>query len=210
MGLALLGEPMAGVQSAAMTFLTPAGNARQPEQQLGVAPMLAELMGRGAGGLSSRPHSDALDDLGVHGSLSNGNRHLRLGAVLVGDKLLDALPLLLDQALKPNLDASELEPSRDLCLQEIDALEDDPQARVMIDLRSRHYPTPLGRPGVGVREHLKAMTLRPHPRVLEKHHHARRLDPFRRRKHRLGSDRPMCRRTHPSMDRQLRRNKITR
>ena len=111
-GLTLLAEPMPGVQSAALTFLTPAGNARQPADQLGVANLLAEVIGRGAGGLASREHSDALDMLGVHRSTSAGNRHLRIGAALVGDKLHAALPLLLDQALRPNLDPAELEPSR--------------------------------------------------------------------------------------------------
>ncbi|XAM01673.1 pitrilysin family protein [Phycisphaeraceae bacterium D3-23] len=158
-GLELLAEPMPGVQSAAITFLTPAGNACQRADQLGVAPLLAEVMGRGADGLTSRQHSDALDDLGVHRSISNGNRHLRIGAVLVGDQLHDALPLLLNQALKPNLDPAELEPARDLCLQEIDALEDEPQSKVMIDLRGRHFPEPLGRPSVGQREHLEQLTL---------------------------------------------------
>ncbi|MFI4859279.1 MAG: M16 family metallopeptidase [Phycisphaerales bacterium JB063] len=158
-GLQLLAEPMTGVQSAAFTFLTPAGNACQPHDQLGVAPLLAEVIGRGAGGLTSRQHSDALDDLGVHRSISNGNRHLRIGAVLVGDQLHDTLPLLLDQALAPNLDPKELEPARDLCLQEIDALDDEPQSKVMIDLRSRHFPEPLGRPSVGKREHLEQITL---------------------------------------------------
>lgn len=158
-GLTLLAEPMPGVQSAAMTMLTPAGNARQPAEQLGVSALLAEMLGRGAGGKSSREHSDALDDLGVHRSISNGNRHLRLGAALVGDQLHDALPLLLDQARRPNFDEAELEPARDLCLQEIDALDDDPQGRVMINLRSRHFPDPFGRPGVGRREHLESLAL---------------------------------------------------
>lgn len=158
-GLQLLAEPMPGVQSAALTFLTPAGNGLQPADQLGVSNLLAEIVGRGAGGQTSRQHSEALDQLGVHRSTSAGNRHLRIGAALVGDKLLDALPLLLDQALRPNLEQSELEPARDLCLQEIDALDDEPQERVMLDLRARHFPDPLGRPGVGVREHLQALTL---------------------------------------------------
>lgn len=157
-GLELLAEPMPGVQSAALTFLTPAGNTRQPAEQLGITNLLAEAIGRGAGGLTSREHSDALDMLGVHRSTSAGNRHLRIGATLVGDKLHDALPLLLDQALRPNLDAKEFEPSRDLCLQEIDALDDEPQSRVMIDLRSRHFPEPFGRPTTGQREHLQALT----------------------------------------------------
>lgn len=158
-GLTLVAEHMIGVKSLAMSMLTPAGNARQLEDKQGVAPLLAEMIGRGAGGLSSRAFSEQLDTLGVHRSASSGSRHLRIGATMIGSKLDAALPLLLNQVLAPNLDAAELEPSRDLCLQEIDGLEDEPQQRVMIELRRRHFPAPLGRPSVGVREHLEALTL---------------------------------------------------
>lgn len=158
-GLTLAAEPMPGVRSLAMSLLTPAGVARQPEQQQGVAPLLAEMVGRGAGGLSSRAFNEALDKLGVHKSIHAGNRHFRFGATMVGDNLDQALPLLLDQVLSPNLDADELEPSRDLCLQEIAALDDDPQRRAMIELRQRHFPAPLGRPSDGLAEHIQALTL---------------------------------------------------
>ena len=158
-GLSLVAEPMIGVRSLAMALLTPAGVARQPESQQGVAPLLAELVGRGANGQSSREFNEALDTLGVHRSSSAGNRHLRFSATLVGDHLDAALPLLLSQALSPNLEEKELEPSRDLCLQEIAALDDDPQRRAMIALRQRHFPEPLGRPSDGEAEHLKALTL---------------------------------------------------
>ena len=158
-GLIVVAEPMAGVRSLAMTLMTPGGVARQPEGQQGVAPLLAELVGRGAGGRSSRDFNEALDTLGVHRSTSAGNQHLRFSATLVGDHLDAALPLLLSEALSPNFDANELEPSRDLCLQEIAALADDPQRRAMIALRQNHFPEPLGRPGDGVAEHLKALTL---------------------------------------------------
>ena len=157
-GLVLLAEPMPGVRSLAMSLLTPAGVCRQPDNQQGVATMLAELVGRGAGGQSSRAFNEALDTLGVHRSASAGNRHLRLSATLVGENLDAALPLLLSQALSPNLDADEFEPSRDLCLQEIAALEDDPQRRATIKLRERHFPEPLGRPTDGIAEHLQALT----------------------------------------------------
>lgn len=158
-GLTLVAEPMVGVRSLAMSLLTPAGVARQPETQQGVAPLLAELVTRGAGGQASRDFNEALDTLGVHRSASAGSRHLRLGATLVGEHLDAALPLLLSQAFSPNLDANEMEPARDLCLQEIAALEDDPQRRAMIALRQRHFPEPFGRPSDGVAEHLKALSL---------------------------------------------------
>ena len=77
----------------------------------------------------------------------------------MGENLHAALPLLLSQALAPNLDENELEPSRDLCLQEIAALEDDPQRRAMIALRQHHFPEPLGRPSDGIAEHIQSLKL---------------------------------------------------
>jgi predicted Zn-dependent peptidase len=158
-GLHVVAEPMAGVQSLAMTLLTPAGLAAQPAHAQGVAPILAEMICRGAGGLTSRQHVDALDTLGVQRSTDAQGRYLRLGATMIGSKVTAALPLLFDMLRAPALDEAELGPSVDLALQSIEALEDEPQRRAMLALRLRHYPEPVGRSPLGVREHLETLTI---------------------------------------------------
>ncbi len=158
-GLTLLAEPVAGAKSLAMTLLLPAGTAQEPEDRQGVAQVTAEMVLRGAGGLSAREHTDALERLGVSRDTSVQTRHTRLSATMIGDKLDEAVPLLLDIAIRPNLDATSLEPSRDLALQELDGLADEPQQRVMIELRRRLYPDPLGRATQGQRPALEALTL---------------------------------------------------
>ncbi|MFW6059361.1 MAG: M16 family metallopeptidase [Phycisphaeraceae bacterium] len=158
-GLTLLAEPVASAQSLSMTALIPAGLSAQRDDQLGSAPMLAEMVCRGAAGLSSREHSDALDQLGVDRSTSVDTHHLRLSATMIGAKREKALPLLLDMLRRPNLDEDALEPSRALCLQSIDALADEPQQRVMIELRRCHYPEPFNRSPLGQRDHLERITL---------------------------------------------------
>ena len=157
-GLHLLAEPMSGVASAAVTLLTPAGIEHEPDGQQGAAAVLSEMAGRGAGGRSAREHSEALDLLGVQRDTHAGTHHLRLAASLLGDKLDEALPLLLDMLLAPNLDEAQFEPSRDLCIQSIDALADEPQQRVMLKLRERHYPGRMGRSPLGKRADLEALT----------------------------------------------------
>src|SRR5437867_9013341 len=64
-GLVLVAEAMPGVQSAAFTFLLPAGAAFEPEDRGGAAAMLAEWIMRGAGDRDSRELLVALDNLGV-------------------------------------------------------------------------------------------------------------------------------------------------
>ncbi len=158
-GLILVAEAVPGVQSLAVAMLTPAGLAAEPAGKQGVGAMLAEMVGRGAGGMSAREHSDALDRLGVQRGTDVETHHLRFSATMIGSKLREALPLLLDMAYRPNLDEDQFEPSRDLCLQSIDSLDDEPQERSMLELRARHYADPLGRSPLGRREDLEAMTL---------------------------------------------------
>ena len=50
-------------------------------------------------------------------------------------------------------------PSVDLQLQSLESLADEPQRRVMLNLRRRHYPDPIGRAPLGVKEHLEALRL---------------------------------------------------
>lgn len=157
-GLTLLGEPMAAASSVAVTLMVPAGVAHQPEHLQGVAPVLADFVTRGAGGLSAREHSDALDRLGVQRSTDAQTRWFVTSGVMLGRNLRAGLPLLLDTALRPNLDDAAFEPCRDLAMQAIDALQDEPQQRAMLELRARHLPDPLGRSPMGVREQLAAMT----------------------------------------------------
>ena len=157
-GATLVAEPIAGVRSLAMTVLLPAGLIHEPEDRQGLAEIVAELVCRGAGGRSAREHSDALDRLGVHRSTAAAARHLQLAATMVGDKLDQALPLLVDMIRRPNLDDTAFGPSRDLALQSLAALEDDPQQRVMVNLNRRHYPRPFDRVPTGVREILEAAT----------------------------------------------------
>ncbi len=158
-GLWLVAEPIAGAGSLAMTLLTPAGVAYEPADQQGVGGLLAEMVCRGAGGLDAKAHSNALDQLGVQRGTSVQTHHLSLGATMIGSKLPEALPLLLDMVRRPNLEPGTLEPSRDLALQALDALEDEPQQKIFEQLRQQHHPQPFGRSSLGVREHLESITL---------------------------------------------------
>ncbi len=157
-GLTLLVEPIADVESVGMTLLLPAGAGAEPDGLQGAASLLSEWIFRGAGDRDARQHSEALDQLGVKRDSAVTAHHLRLGAMMLGDRLDAALPLILDMAMHPRLDETSFGPSRDLAIQAIDALEDEPQRKVMIELRRAHLPEPLGRSTLGRREQLEAMT----------------------------------------------------
>ena len=158
-GLRLVAEPIAGAQSLAMSFLTPAGVAYEPDDQQGIAEILAEMVCRGAGDLDAKAHSDALDQLGVQRGTSVETVHHSLSATMIGSKLPQALPLLVDMIRRPRLEDAVLAPTRDLALQALDSLEDEPQQKVFYELRKLHFPQPFGRSSLGVREHIELLDI---------------------------------------------------
>lgn len=157
-GLILAVETMSGVQSVGMSLLLPAGAACEPAGRGGVAAVLAEMILRGAGGLEAKAHSDALDQLGVHRTTEVQSEHLRLGAVMVGERMGKALPLLLDTIRRPHLADETFGPSRQLAMQAIESLDDEPHEKVMIDLKKRHMPGPFNRSVMGELEDLSTLT----------------------------------------------------
>lgn len=139
--------------------MVPVGTAADPPGCEGDSVLLAELIQRGAGGRSSREFSDALDRLGVRRSVAPGPMHLSVSVVALGRNLPPALPLVGDLIRRPELPADALEPARNLALQAIEGLEDDPQEKVGILLRERLMPAPFNRSGYGRIEDLEGTSI---------------------------------------------------
>lgn len=157
-GMVVLGQPMEHVQTVAFQIMLPAGAARLPEGLCGAANVMADWIFRGAGNRDSRQLGDALDSLGLHRHASVDSAHLTLGAVMEAGKLLEALPLYADVILRPWLDQQEFELTRQSAIDDVNALLDDPQERVLLELKERFYPHPLGRSTAGRLEQLQAIS----------------------------------------------------
>lgn len=157
-GMVLLGEPMEGVQSVAFDFMIPAGASRMPENNCGAANVIEDWIFRGAGDKNSRQLSDAIDSLGVMRGQSVGSSHILIGGALESGNLSKALELYADVINKPWLKDDEFEPVRQLAMDEVLSLVDDPRHNVMLKLRECFYPSPLGRSTLGEIEDLKQFT----------------------------------------------------
>lgn len=157
-GMVLLGEPMEGVASVAFGFMLPAGAALLPEGCCGAGSVIADWIFRGAGDKDSRQLGDALDGLGLARSRSVVSSHITIGAALEADNLAEALGLYADIILKPSLEADQFKLSRQLAIDGVLSLDDDPRQKVMLKLREQFYPKPLGRSPVGEIAELKALT----------------------------------------------------
>lgn len=157
-GMVVLGEPMAGGESVAFDFTLPAGAAWMPPGCCGASNVISEWLFRGAGPWDSRKLGDALDGLGVQRSTSIGSSHLYLGGALESSNLPQALSLYSDVIVKPHLSQEQFEPARQLIIEELQSLDDDPRQRITIELRKRFYPDPLGRSTVGELDDLRNLT----------------------------------------------------
>ena len=156
-GMPLVVETMPGVRSAALSWLLPAGSAFDPDHQQGMTAMFAELLLRGAGSLGSRDQADAFDRLGAARAAEPGSFTMRIGCTMLGERLPDVLPLVVDMAMRPRMDYDAIDPARDLALQALAAVNDDPHERAALLLRARHNPKPLDRSGLGTEAGLAAI-----------------------------------------------------
>jgi len=157
-GMVVLGEPMEAVESVAFGFMLPAGTACLPDGCCGASNVIADWIFRGAGDKNSRQLSDAIDGLGLVRGRSVGSSHISIGAALESGNLAEALDLYADIILRPSLKDDQFELARQLAIDEVLSLDDDPRHKVMLKLREQFYPSPLGRSTVGDIEELKALT----------------------------------------------------
>ncbi|MFG0285321.1 MAG: M16 family metallopeptidase [Phycisphaerales bacterium JB039] len=158
-GAQLALEPMAQVRSAAVTCLLPVGAASDPEGRAGLATVLSEMILRGAGDRDSRALADALDGLGANRSATAGSQTMRIGATCVSDQLGAVLEALADIICSPRFAEADMEPVRDLALQDLRSLLDEPRERAFLAARRRHLPAPLNQPTEGDEPGLRAISI---------------------------------------------------
>ncbi len=158
-GLTLVAEPIASLESAALSILVPAGCAYDPEDRNGLAAVMCELSLRGSGERDSRQFVRDLENLGVERGDSTSAAHVSYSAATLARNCLPALEILADLVRRPHLPGDQLEAVRNVVLQELQAIEDEPSQKVMLELRKRQHPDAWGRNSQGSRPDVEAITL---------------------------------------------------
>jgi len=168
-GMVILGEPMPHVASAAFNFVVPAGAAMLPDGCCGAANVICDWVFRGAGERDSRQLSDAMDRLGLHRMDSVSSPHLSVGAAMEAGNLAAAIDLYADTVLAPHLTDEQFAPARDLAIDAVHSLDDDPRQKVSLHLREQFYPHPLGRNTEGSINDLEQLTAEQTRRLIARH-----------------------------------------
>ena len=140
---------MPWLESVAFAMLLPAGVRYDPDDRAGLANLTCEMVQRGCGKRNSRQFVEDLENLGVDRSASVSNAHTSFGGAMPAERLGMALQIYADLVQRPLLPSEQLEDSRQVCLHEIRAIDDDPAQKAMHELRNRHYGEPYGKPTPG-------------------------------------------------------------
>ncbi|MAT69793.1 MAG: peptidase M16 [Planctomycetaceae bacterium] len=156
--MVLLAEPIPTMQSAALTLLTPAGYSTEPADRLGLSGLVCDMVLRGAGDRDGRALINDLENLGVERGESVGASQSSFSGATLAENLPDALAIFADIVRRPHLPNDQVDAARQVCIQEIRGVEDDPSQRLMVELRRRTYPDPWGRASHGAEEGVLAAT----------------------------------------------------
>ncbi len=157
-GLVLLGEHMPWLRSAAFSFLLPAGTCFEPNGLDGLSGLSSEMVQRGCGNLDSRAFLERLDELGVERGSAITTSHSSFSCAMPSEVLTPVLELYSDLVRRPHLPEDQLSDGRQLCLQELRALDDEPSHRCFSELKKFRYPLPFGRISQGSKQGLEAIT----------------------------------------------------
>jgi predicted Zn-dependent peptidase len=155
-GLTILGECMPGVESVAVAFHVPAGSIHDPPGRCGLATLAGEMCLRGAGSRTNRGIVEALEGAGVQWGHAVSTTHTSFTGAMVARQFPAVLPVYADILRRPTLPAEEFDAAREMVLQNLAGIEDDPGHRTLAALRLLHLPAPWGRPTEGIAAEVEA------------------------------------------------------
>jgi len=158
-GLTVVAEFMDWCESVACAILVPAGCNYDPPNRLGLAYLTCEMILRGAGPYNSRDLIAAFENLGAERGESVSHSHTAFSAATLASSFPETLKLLAQIIREPHFPEDQLEQGKQVVLQEIYSVEDEPGRKVMIELSKNALPVPWGNPGFGNVESVQETTI---------------------------------------------------
>ncbi len=156
-GLRIVAAGMPGRSVVSAHLRWPLGTAGDPADAQGAAVVLHEWLQRGAGGLDAHAYADAFDRLGARRGGGVGRAHATLGVACLARDATHVLPLLASAVVAPHLADEEFAGARQLALQELAAVADSPDERLLEAAIAARYAGEHGRSAYGVRAHLERL-----------------------------------------------------
>lgn len=160
-GLAVAGVRWNELPLSTISIAVPGGRTRESAQTLGLASLVANMLEQGSGSLDALAWARELDRLGAQLRVSVDDDEITITMSCLDAQFAEALGLVTDVVLKPRFDAADwarLVTERKTALEtrndQIRAIASDVFARLLYG-----DDTPLGRPAIGTRASIAALSL---------------------------------------------------
>jgi len=152
-GLRVVTESMPSVRSVTAGLWVRTGSRDEGPGEAGLSHFLEHLLFKGVEGHTASEISEIFDGMGALTNAATSKESTHLHARFVDRHLDEAFALLSEMMLRPTLPADEIDPEREVVLEEIAMYEDEPSDRVHDLLAEAIYGDhPLGRRVLGEAE----------------------------------------------------------
>jgi predicted Zn-dependent peptidase len=156
-GVELGGQYMPDRRVMAINFTFLTGLAQEPEDQLGVAQLTEDLLDKGTSKHSAEQLADAFDAIGARRNSTTGRETISFGCLALAEFFEQVIELHGEMFCQPTFPQQQCEVSRDLSLQELEALEDEPMELLQKFTRQQTLGPVLGRHALGNKQTLEAL-----------------------------------------------------
>ncbi|MEO8092249.1 MAG: pitrilysin family protein [bacterium] len=149
-GLRVITEAVPSVRSVALGMWVRTGSRDEQPGQEGLSHFLEHLLFKGTERHSAIEISELFDGMGAAANAATSKESTHLHARFLDEHTEDAFDLMSEMLLDPSLPEDEIDPEREVVLEEIAMYEDEPQDRVHDVLSEAVYGEhPLGRRVLG-------------------------------------------------------------
>jgi len=157
-GVRVVTERMDNVRSVALGFWIGTGSAMEADSQAGTSHLLEHMLFRGTESYRSEEIDQIFDAMGAELGAGTDRESTSLYTRVLDRHLERAFDVMSEMVWRPRFE--DLEPEREVVLEEIAMYEDDPQDRVFDVLGEAVFGThPLGRAVIGRAEVVRAIEL---------------------------------------------------
>lgn len=154
-GLTLAVEEQPWNPGLSLQLLLPGGALADPVGLEGAANLLDSWLWKGSQNKNAQALAEAFDDLGVRRSSGASLEHWAFSAAFLPEHLGAVLELCAEFLQQPAFDEAHLEPVRQLALQELASLQDQPARKMFAQLRRAVFTSPHGRNPAGLESDLQ-------------------------------------------------------
>jgi predicted Zn-dependent peptidase len=156
-GAELGGEHLPDRRVVAVNFTFLCGMTAEPEDQLGVAQLVEDTLDKGTAQYTAEQLADAFDAIGARRSSTTGRETISFGCLVLAEFFERAIELHAGMFCRPTFPPGQCDVARDLSLQELRALEDDPMEMLQKIARRQAMGSVFGRHPLGEKATLEGL-----------------------------------------------------